>query len=107
MTMNTISSSIAVISNIIIVTVVPITTGIILSTDDGTLLALAVALAVINWELVDVVDITIAQRANHKITNNYHYLMTIKIQCCLYYMPMMTESLKNSVGDTEIYHYGT
>ena len=31
----------------------------IISTDDGTLLALALALAVINWELVDVVDITI------------------------------------------------
>ena len=65
MTINTISSSIAVISKIIIVTVVPITIGIILSTDDGTLLALA--LAVTNRELVDVVDITIAQRANHKL----------------------------------------
>ena len=53
MTMKTISSSIAVISNIIIVTVVPITIGMILSTDDGTLLALA--LAVINRELVDMV----------------------------------------------------
>ena len=69
MTMNIISSSIAVINSIIIVTVVPITTGIVLSTDDGILqllLALALALAVINWELVDVVDVTIAQRANHK-----------------------------------------
>ena len=100
MTTNTISSSNPVINSIIIGTVVPITIGIILSTDDGTLLALA--LAVINRELVDVADITIAQRANHKITNNYHYLMTIKIQCCLYYMSMMMESLKNSVGDTEI-----
>ena len=99
MTMNTISSSNPVINSIIIVTVVPITIGIILSTDDGTLLALAVA--VINWELVEVVDITIAQRANHKITNNYHYLMTMKIQCCLYYILMM-KSLKNSVGDNEI-----
>ena len=58
MTMNTISSNIAIANNIIIVTVAPITIGIILSTDDGTLLALALALAVINWELVDVVDIT-------------------------------------------------
>ena len=68
MTINTISSSIAVISKIIIVTVVPITIGIILLTDDGTLLALvlALALAVVNRELVDVVDITMAQRANHK-----------------------------------------
>ena len=64
MTISTISSSIAVIKSIIIVTVVPITIGIILSTDDGTLLVLA--LAVINRELVDLVDITITQRANHK-----------------------------------------
>ena len=56
MTMNTISSNIAIANNIIVVTVVPITIGIMLSTDDATLLALA--LAVINWELVDVVDIT-------------------------------------------------
>ena len=48
MTMNTISSTIAVINSIIIVTVVPMTTGIILSTDDGILLALALGLAVIN-----------------------------------------------------------
>ena len=65
MTMNTISSTIAVINSIIIVTVVPMTIGIILSTDDGILLALALWLAVINWELVDVVDITVKQRANH------------------------------------------
>ena len=43
MTRNTKSSSIPVINSIIIGTVVPITIGIILSTDDGTLLALAVA----------------------------------------------------------------
>ena len=48
MTMNTISSNIAVINSIIMVTVAPITIGIILSTDDGTLLALALALAVRN-----------------------------------------------------------
>ena len=48
MTINTISSSIAVISNIIIVTVAPINIGIILSTDDGTLPALALVLAVRN-----------------------------------------------------------
>ena len=58
--MNTISSSIAVISNIIIVTVVPITIGIISSNDDGALLALApgvlLALAVEPACLADVVD---------------------------------------------------
>ena len=54
MTMNTISSSNPVINSIIIVTVVPITIGIILSTDDGALLALAVA--VINRELVCLAD---------------------------------------------------
>ena len=48
MTINTISNSIAVISNIIIVTVVPITIGII-STDNGALELLAQA--VINREL--------------------------------------------------------
>ena len=70
MTINTNSSSIAVINSIIIVTVVPITIGIILSTDDGTQLELALA---VNRELVDVVDITTAQTV--KITNNNHYLM--------------------------------
>ena len=40
MTRNTISSNIAIANNIIIVTVAPITIGIILSTNDGTLLAL-------------------------------------------------------------------
>ena len=72
MTINTNSSSIAVINSIIIVTVVPITIGIILSTDDGTQLELALAV-VVNRELVDVVDITTAQTV--KITNNNHYLM--------------------------------
>ena len=46
MAMNTISSSIPVVNSIIIVTVVPITIGIILSTDDGALLALAVVIMV-------------------------------------------------------------
>ena len=40
---NTISSSIPVVNSIIVITVVLITIGIILSTDDGTLLALALA----------------------------------------------------------------
>ena len=43
--MNTISSSIPVVNSIIIVTVVPITIGIILS-DEGVLLALVVVIVV-------------------------------------------------------------
>ena len=61
MTINTISNSIAVISNIIIGTVVPITIGMISSADDGTLEQLALALVVINRELAclaDAVDLT-------------------------------------------------
>ena len=67
MATNTISSSIPVVNNIIIVTAVPITIGII--TDDGTLLALSVALALV--VIVVDLDITITQGANqNRISNN-------------------------------------